>query len=87
MAVLSETPIADWAQLRKAEAGKALFTVGGGLLVVDLADPAAPRAQAYFPTRGWPQRIHVDGDQAYVPAGKFGVYRFSLDVRNLIALR
>lgn len=88
LAVLSEVPIADWAQLQSAQAGKALFSVGAGLLVVDLANPAQPEAQAYFPTRGWPSRIHVDpsAGQAYVPAGRYGVYRFDLDVRNLLAL-
>ena len=88
LAVLSEVPIADWASLQSAAAGKALFSVGNGLLVVDLAHPAQPEAQAFFPTRGWPSRIHVDsaGGQAYVPAGRYGVYRFDLDVRNLLVL-
>ncbi len=84
MSALSNTLVDSWAQLKDARAGRALFQVPGGLLVLNLDDATAPSAQAYFPLRGWPSRIHVEGDDIVVPAGRYGVYRFDLDAFNLL---
>ncbi len=81
--VLSETPIDDWASLREARAGSALFQVPGGLLVMSLSDPTAPAASSYFATRGWPRDIIVEGEDVFFSAGRFGLYRFDLNEDNL----
>jgi hypothetical protein len=82
--VRSESEIDHWAGLQAATAGRALFQVSGGLLVIDLDAPEQPVPQAYFPTRGWPSSVSVEGDDIIVPAGRYGIYRFSLDTRNLL---
>jgi len=84
LAVLGQVTVDDWATLKDARAGRALFQVPGGLLVMNLDDADAPYAQAYFATRGWPRRILVEGDDVWMAAGRFGVYRFGLDVFNLL---
>jgi hypothetical protein len=82
---LSDVDVDSWATLKDGAAGRALFQVPGGLLVMNLADPSAPFPQAYFPLRGWPTSIRVDDERLTVPAGRYGVYRFDLDTVNLLA--
>lgn len=84
MAPLSSTLVDNWAQLRDARAGRALFQVPGGLFVLSLAQPSAPSPQAFYALRGWPSRILVQGDDIVVPAGRYGVYRFAFDEFNLL---
>jgi len=82
--VSGETDIDTWATFQDAANGRALFSVSGGLLVVNVSDPAKPAAQAYFPTLGWPNQIYFDGNEAMFAAGPYGVYRFNTDVFNLL---
>ncbi len=74
----------DWASLRQADAGRALFSVGSGLLVFNTSDPKKPFPQAYFPTTGWPGNIVIDGDDILIAAGRYGLYQFSSSVYNLL---
>jgi hypothetical protein len=83
---LAEVPIDTWATLQGAQAGRGLFQVPGGLLVLNLDDPHAPYPQAFFPTRGWPRRITLDGRTIVAPAGRYGIYAFDLDAFNLLDL-
>lgn len=80
---LGEVDVDDWASLKAAVNGKALFTVPGGMLVVNVSDATNPHAQAYFPLRGWPRDLDVDGDTVYFAAGPFGLYTFDADTYNL----
>ncbi len=73
-----------WAQLEGTIAGRALFSVPGGLLVMNLDDPRAPYAQAYFPMNGWAYGIELAGRVALFAAGRFGLHRFDLDTFNLL---
>lgn len=82
-AVASETEVDDWASLREARAGRALYQVPGGLLVLNLDDATNPYAQAFYPTRGWPRDITVEGRDIYFSAGHYGLYKFDLDDDNL----
>lgn len=84
LAVLSEVAVASWAQLESGQAGRGLFQVPGGFLVFNLSNPAQPYPQAYLPARGWPQSIHVQGDNLVAPAGRYGIYRFNLGEFNLL---
>ncbi|MCU0663364.1 MAG: beta-propeller domain-containing protein [Myxococcota bacterium] len=83
MASLSDFQLAAWSDLRGIEAGRAMFSVSGGVLVVNLEKPAAPFVQAFYPLRGWPSRMLLEGNDIIVPAGRFGLYRFDLDETNL----
>lgn len=83
MPILSESDVDIWAQLQDARDGRALFSVPGGLLVMDLEDPAEPQAQAWFPTRGWPRQLVLHGDDIYFAAGRYGLYRFGLNDFNI----
>lgn len=85
LAIVSETPIDSWATLTSALPDRALFSVAGGLLIVNLDDPTSPHAQAYFGTNGWPRGFDVQGRNAYFAAGMFGIYKFDLDEENLLS--
>ena len=80
---LSQTEVDDWATLVEARAGRALYQVPGGLLVINMDNPSQPYAQAYYPTRGWPSDLTVEGDTIYFSAGRYGIYQFGLDDENL----
>ncbi len=80
---LSEVDVDDYARLRAAVSGKALFTVPGGMLVVNVADATNPHAQAYFPLRGWPRDLDLNGSTVYFAAGAYGLYTFDADTYNL----
>lgn len=82
--VLSETSIDSWAGLANAVAGRALFTVPGGLLVVNLDDATLPYAQAYFPLNGWSDTFSLTGRDVLFAAGRFGLYKFGIDTFNLL---
>lgn len=79
----STTEVDEWATLQDARAGRALYQVPGGLLVINLDDSTQPYAQAFYPTRGWPRDINMDGEDIYFSAGRFGLYKFDLDADNL----
>ena len=81
--VRSTVEVDDWASLAGAQSGRALYQVPGGLLVMNLDDATKPRAQAYYPTRGWPQDVTVSGEDIYFSAGRYGIYTFGLDEENL----
>ena len=81
--LLSETEVDDWATLKDARQGRALYQVPGGMLVLNLEDPADPHAQAYYPLRGWPRDVTVDGTDIYFSAGRYGLYTLGLDTQNL----
>ncbi len=84
LAPLGTTAIDTWASLQDAQAGRALFSVPGGLLVVNLDSPATPWAQAWFPTQAWPWNIRVDDGVIRFAAGRYGIYEFALDTYNLL---
>ena len=81
---LSYARVDDWATLRTARKQRALFSVPGGLLVVNLQKPTSPVAQSYFPIQGWPRDLKVDGKDITMAAGRYGIYEFSLDTSNLL---
>lgn len=82
--VLSAVRVDSWATLRDAVAGRALFEVPGGLLVINTDDGSAPFATAYFATLGWPLAVHIDDRDIIFAAGRYGIYRFDLDEYNLL---
>ncbi|MBI4817338.1 MAG: beta-propeller domain-containing protein [Deltaproteobacteria bacterium] len=82
--VLAETAIDSWATLTNAVVGRALFTVPGGLLVVNLDNASAPFAQAYFPLNGWSDTFAVTGRDVLFAAGRYGLYKLDIDTFNLL---
>lgn len=85
LAVQASEPIDSWAELQSAKDGRALFSVPGGLLVVNLDNPAAPYAQAWFATQAWPWNIRVEDGVIRFAAGRYGIYEFDVDTFNLLA--
>lgn len=84
---LSEASAVDvdrWAELTAAMDGRALFTVPGGVLVMNLENAAQPWPQAYFATTGWPRSMLVDEGYVMLAADRYGIYRFDLDETNLL---
>ncbi len=84
---LATVAVDDWASLRDARAGRALFEVPGGLLVFNLDQPTAPYPQAFFALRGWPTGLLMEGRKIIVPAGPYGIYQLGLDDTNLLEAR
>jgi hypothetical protein len=84
---LSQVEIDNWAWLQDAKAGRALYQAPGGLLVINLDDPVQPFAQAFFATLGWPQNLHLVGDDIIFPAGRYGIYRFNVNEFNLVPIQ
>jgi hypothetical protein len=84
LAELGRLELRDWADLREAASGRALFSVPGGLLVVATADGSAPRAQAFFAVAGWPETLHLLGNRLLLAAGRYGLYDFDLTASNLL---
>ncbi|MCP4624939.1 MAG: hypothetical protein GY850_15650 [bacterium] len=82
--IMAEVDLDDWASLRHATRGRALFQVPGGLLVFNLDDATAPYPQAYFPSWGWPSEILVVGRDVMFAAGRYGIWLFGLDTFNLM---
>ncbi|MFU8802649.1 MAG: beta-propeller domain-containing protein [Bradymonadaceae bacterium] len=82
--LVTTTDIDRWATLRAVEAGRALFSVPGGLLIINVEDPAQPYAQAYFAAQGWPRDIVLDGNDIVMAAGRHGLYRFDTNEFNLL---
>lgn len=80
---VASVEVDTWASLQEVKRGRALFSVPGGLLVMNLDNPAQPYAQGYFPTHGWPRGITVDGEDIFFAAGRYGIQRFGLDEFNL----
>ncbi len=74
-----------WATLRDAVGGRALFSVPGGMLVVNTSNPSSPFAQAYFPVNGWPRDLKLNGREIYMASGRYGIYTFGLDSFNLLS--
>ena len=81
---LSSTVIDDWATLNQAVEGRALYSVPGGFLVLNLEDPAKPRAQAYFPHNGYMEDVEFDGTRAMVASGRYGIQVFDATTENLL---
>lgn len=75
----------EWATFTDAQAGRALFRVSGGIMLINVKVPSAPFAQAYFPTPGWPQDILFEGSDIIIAAGPYGIYRFDASVFNLLS--
>lgn len=83
LAKLSDVEVDAWAELKEAFPGRALFQVPGGMMVINTSLPTAPYAQAFFPIYGWASSLAVQGDDIYVGAGPYGLYRFDSDTFNL----
>jgi hypothetical protein len=54
-------------------------TSSGGLSILDLSDPAAPKPFSHFRTDGYTRSVTFDGTRAYLPNGNGVVI---LDVSN-----
>ncbi len=85
LAPLGEGVSDQWSSLVDVRGGRAVFSVGGGVLLMDLSDPAQITPQAFFPVNGWGASFTLEGDTLYAAAGRFGVYALPLAERNLLA--
>lgn len=85
LAKQGETTLDAWSDLTQAVDGRLLFTVPGGMLVVNAQTPAAPYAQAYFPYQGYQRKISYDGQSILVAGGPYGLYRLDATTHNLLA--
>lgn len=82
--VLSAYDIDYWATLQDAVAGRLLFQVPGGLLVVNTEIPTEPSTQAYFPIVGWPREFLLTVDRLIFAAGRYGITDYDIGTVNLL---
>ncbi|TVR00979.1 MAG: hypothetical protein EA398_10755 [Deltaproteobacteria bacterium] len=84
-APLADVPVDDWAHLRTATPGRAVFSAGQGVLILNLDDPAAPFPQTYAGLRGWwPSSFVPVGDRLWIPSGRFGIQEIDANDWNLL---
>lgn len=80
----SETEVDTWAELSQVVDGRLLFGVGGGYLIINAQDPAAPYAQAYFPYLGWLEKLTFHDNTILLAGGPYGLYRLDATTHNLL---
>ena len=51
---------------------------GDGILAIDVSNPTHPVGKNFLRTLGWATHVVFAGDDAYVAAGYFGIYRMGL---------
>ena len=83
-AATASVPVDDWANLRLATPGRAIFAVGGGVLVMNLEDPSQPYPQTFVGLRGWPSRFVPVGRQLWMPSNRFGIQVVNPEEGNLL---
>jgi hypothetical protein len=81
----AELDIDSWATLEAVHDERALFTVSGGLLMMNVEDASAPYAQAFFHSNGWPEQILFQDGEVLISAGMYGIHRFDADDANLLS--
>jgi hypothetical protein len=84
LSLLGEAVSDRWANLSAVEGGRAIFSVGGGALIMDLSDPQQISAQAFLPINGWGAVFTLDANTLYAAAGRFGVYTLPLEERLIL---
>lgn len=85
LALEAEVEVDRYATLEAVHDRRALFTVSGGLLMMNVEDAARPYAQAFFHTNGWPEQILFEGDEIVISAGMYGIYTFDAEATNLLS--
>ena len=61
-----------------------LLRLYGGLAVIDVSDPAAPVARAFFQAKGALSHFALDNRELLIAAGQYGVLQLDLDADNLL---
>jgi hypothetical protein len=83
LTLLGESVSDRWSNLVDVTAGRAVFQVGGGVLLMDITDAEQISPQAFFPIQGWSQKLTIEGDKIYSAANRFGIYTLPLMGSNL----
>jgi hypothetical protein len=73
-----------WSTLVNVNAGRAIFKVGGGVMIMNITDPQAITPQAFFPLRSWSPQFTIEGDTLYAAGGRYGIYTLPVDGTNLL---
>ena len=80
----ADVPIDDWAHLRTATPARAIFGVGGGVLVMNVDDPSDPHPQTFVGLRGWPSRFVPVGRRLWLPSNRYGIQEVDAEQGNLL---
>jgi hypothetical protein len=76
--------MSSWARLIHAVHQRAIFRAGGGLMTLDVGDPAHPKAKAFFPSFHGSIDVMVDEEDALHAAGRFGIHKLDDDTSNIL---
>jgi hypothetical protein len=82
--ILGESVSDGWSQLIDVHESKAIFSVGGGVLLMDINDPSAIQPQAFLPIQGWLPKLTIEGDYIYAASGRYGVFSLEMEQSNLL---
>ncbi len=83
--ILGESVSDGWSQLIDVHESKAIFRVGGGVLLIDINDPSAIQPQAFLPIQGWSPKLTIEGDYIYAASGRYGVFSLEMEQSNLLS--
>jgi hypothetical protein len=82
---LGETDVDSWSSMSQVVDGRVLFSVPGGMMIVNAQTPSAPYAQAYFPRQGYfTNNLSFDGTSLYVASGPYGIHQMDATTHNLL---
>jgi len=82
---LGETEVDTWSSMTQVVDGRVLFSVPGGMMIVNAQTPGAPYAQAYFPRQGYfTNNLSFDGTNLYVASGPYGIHQMDATTHNLL---
>lgn len=82
----SQLDVGSRSTLHQAVNDRLVFSVTGGVLVVNVQDRTMPYAQSFFPMTASPNEVAVFGSELFLPAGRHGLYRHDIEDTNLVPL-
>ncbi len=80
---LSDIELEGWLTFEEVANSRAIFSVEGGILIVNMDDLANPYLQAFLPMRAWTTDFLLEGNDLLVAAGLYGIYQFDVTTSNL----
>ena len=74
----AEVVVDKFAHMKDPVGGEFLFSVDGGMLVMNVSDPATPHVREIIPTLAVIHDIALHGSELFIAAGRHGLYRYNI---------
>lgn len=79
----ADVELEGWLSFEDTANNRVIFSVDGGVLVVNMEDLNNPYLQAFLPMRGWSNDFLLEGNELLIAAGLYGIYDFDITTSNL----